>query len=68
MPASVLREIAYLKELHHRNVIKLTDVVHSMADNRLSLVYEHCDQDLKKYLDCLTGDIEPDIVKKYMYV
>uniref|UniRef100_A0A2P2HXQ5 Cyclin-dependent kinase 5 homolog n=2 Tax=Hirondellea gigas TaxID=1518452 RepID=A0A2P2HXQ5_9CRUS len=67
IPASALREIVFLKELHHRNIIRLLDVLHNPADHRLTLVFEHCDQDLKRYFDCLNGEIDADIVKSYMY-
>ena len=55
-----------LKELKHRNIVRLHDVLHS--DRKLTLVFEHCDQDLKKYFDSLNGDIDPDVVKSFMYV
>jgi hypothetical protein len=33
----------------------------------LVLVFEHCDQDLKKYFDSLNGEIDPNVVKSFMY-
>ena len=66
VPSSALREICLLKELNHRNIVRLHDVLHS--DRKLTLVFEHCDQDLKKYFDSLNGEIDPDIVKSFMYV
>jgi len=65
VPSSALREICLLKELKHRNIVRLHDVLHS--DRKLTLVFEHCDQDLKKYFDSLHGDIDPDVVKSFMY-
>jgi len=65
VPSSALREICLLKELKHKNIVRLYDVLHS--DKKLTLVFEHCDQDLKKYFDSLNGDIDPDIVKSFMY-
>ncbi|KAA0193263.1 hypothetical protein HAZT_HAZT006086 [Hyalella azteca] len=64
VPSSALREICLLKELHHKNIVRLIDVLHS--DRKLTLVFEHCDQDLKKYFDCLNGEIDPDVVKSFM--
>lgn len=64
VPSSALREICLLKELKHRNIVRLYDILHS--DKKLTLVFEHCDQDLKKYFDSLNGDIEPDVVKSFM--
>ena len=40
---------------------RLHDVLHS--DKKLTLVFEYCDQDLKKYFDSCNGDIDPDVVK-----
>uniref|UniRef100_T1IBI5 cyclin-dependent kinase n=1 Tax=Rhodnius prolixus TaxID=13249 RepID=T1IBI5_RHOPR len=65
VPSSALREICLLKELKHKNIVRLYDVLHS--DKKLTLVFEHCDQDLKKYFDSLNGEIDPDIVKSFMY-
>merc|ERR1712170_141184 len=65
VPSSALREICLLKELKHRNIVRLHDVLHS--DRKLTLVFEHCDQDLKKYFDSLNGDIDPDVVMSFMF-
>ncbi|XP_035706709.1 cyclin-dependent-like kinase 5 isoform X1 [Folsomia candida] len=65
VPSSALREICLLKELKHKNIVRLYDVLHS--DKKLTLVFEHCDQDLKKYFDSLNGDIDPDVVKSFMF-
>ncbi|NXF38135.1 CDK5 kinase, partial [Nyctibius bracteatus] len=40
---------------------RLHDVLHS--DKKLTLVFEFCDQDLKKYFDSCNGDLDPEIVK-----
>ena len=64
MPSSALREICLLKELKHANIVRLHDVLHS--DRKLTLVFEHCDQDLKKYFDSLNGEIDPEVVKSFM--
>ncbi|KAB7498067.1 Cyclin-dependent-like kinase 5 [Armadillidium nasatum] len=65
VPSSALREICLLKELKHKNIVRLHDVLHS--ERKLTLVFEHCDQDLKKYFDSLNGEIDPDIVKAFMF-
>ncbi|GIX91025.1 hypothetical protein CEXT_258261, partial [Caerostris extrusa] len=43
----------------------LHDVLHS--EKKLTLVFEHCDQDLKKYFDSLNGEIDADVVKSFMF-
>ncbi|KAI9565176.1 cyclin dependent kise 5 [Daphnia sinensis] len=65
VPSSALREICLLKELKHHNIVRLHDVLHS--DTKLTLVFEHCDQDLKKYFDSLNGEIDSDQVQSLMY-
>lgn len=65
VPSSALREICLLKELNHKNIVRLCDVLHS--EKKLTLVFEYSDQDLKKYFDSCNGEIDPDIVKSFMY-
>lgn len=61
VPSTAIREISLLKELSHPNVVTLKDVIY--ADNRLYLVFEYLDQDLKRYMDgCKTG-LDSTLVK-----
>ncbi|CAD5116204.1 DgyrCDS5120 [Dimorphilus gyrociliatus] len=65
VPSSALREICLLKELKHRNIVKLHDVVHT--EKKLTLVFEYCDQDLKKFFDSCNGQIDTGLVQSLMY-
>ena len=66
VPSTAIREISLLKELDHENIVMLKDVVHS--ENKLYLVFEFLDQDLKKYMDsCGPEGLSPDLVKSYLY-
>nr|CAB3229426.1 cyclin-dependent-like kinase 5 [Phallusia mammillata] len=65
VPSSALREICILKELKHRNVVRLHDVLHS--ERKMTLVFEYCEQDLKKYFDSCGGDIDASTVQSFMY-
>ncbi len=49
VPSTAIREISVLKELHHENIVSLLDVIHN--DNKLYLVFEFLDLDLKRYMD-----------------
>ena len=49
MPATALREIAFLREMEHPNIVRLMDVIHS--DCELVLVFESMRQDLKQLID-----------------
>ncbi|GJJ73249.1 hypothetical protein EMPS_05607 [Entomortierella parvispora] len=69
VPSTAIREISLLKELKHDHVVQLLDIIHD--DNRLYLVFEFLDLDLKKYMDTLptttiTG-LPLDQVKEYLY-
>lgn len=66
-PSTAIREISLMKELKHENIVTLYDVIHT--ENKLTLVFEHLDRDLKKYMDLYgtRGALEPKIVKLYMY-
>jgi negative regulator of PHO system len=61
-----------MKELKHENIVSLYDVIHT--ENKLMLVFEFMDKDLKKYMDSYTnpvggqrGALEASIVKSFMW-
>jgi cyclin-dependent kinase len=49
IPSTAIREISILKELQDPNIVRLHDVVHT--EKKLTLVFEFCDHDLKKFID-----------------
>lgn len=64
VPSTAIREISVLKELNHSNIVSLLDVVHN--DNKLYLVFEFLDLDLKRYMDMVKkeeGGLSPMHVK-----
>ncbi|KAF7329793.1 Protein kinase domain-containing protein [Mycena kentingensis (nom. inval.)] len=66
-PSTAIREISLLKELKHVNVLRLHDVIHSEA--KLVLVFEFCEQDLKRYMDQhgVRGALDLNIVRNFMF-
>eukprot|EP00736_Rhodelphis_marinus_P007450 Rmarinus@m.27651 len=64
VPSTAIREISLLKELQNVNIVRLKDVVHS--ENKLYLVFEYLDQDLKKYMDSVQS-MPPKLIKSYLY-
>jgi len=65
IPSTAIREIALLKELHHPNIVRLCDVVHT--ERKLTLVFEFLDQDLKKLLDMCNGGLDVATTKSFLY-
>jgi serine/threonine protein kinase len=56
-----------MKELKHENIVALHDVIHT--ENKLMLVFEFMDGDLKKYMDTQgeRGALKPIVIKSFMY-
>ncbi|KAK4446899.1 serine/threonine-protein kinase [Podospora aff. communis PSN243] len=52
-PSTAIREISLMKELKHENVLSLMDVIH--AEDKLILVSEFMDMDLKKWMETRGG-------------
>ncbi|KAJ1653593.1 cyclin-dependent kinase 5 [Dispira simplex] len=65
VPCTAIREISLLKELKHPNIVKLHDVLHT--EKKLTLVFEHLDSDLKKFIDSCNGELDYQVVKRFMY-
>lgn len=65
VPSTALREISLLKELNHPNIVQLEDVVY--CDQKLYLVFEYLDLDLKKLLDKKQSGLSIRTAKSYLY-
>jgi serine/threonine protein kinase len=64
-PSTAIREISLMKELKHDNIVSLQDVIHT--ENKLMLVFEYMDKDLKKYMDTYGRPLYPDQIKSFMF-
>jgi cyclin-dependent kinase 2 len=67
VPSTAIREISLLKELDHLNIVKLLDIIH--ADDKLFLVFEYLNQDLKKYMELYNNKngLPLNLVKSYLF-
>ena len=54
IPSTAIREISLLKELQHKNIVRLLDVIHT--SKKLTLVFEFLDQDMKKVIDMTSSE------------
>ncbi|KAJ1675850.1 negative regulator of the PHO system [Spiromyces aspiralis] len=66
-PSTAIREISLMKELNHRNIVRLLDVQHT--ESKLMLVFEYMDCDLKRFMDSRNprGILDPHTIKRLMY-
>jgi serine/threonine protein kinase len=62
---STVREITLLMQLNHENVVKLLNVV--MDKERMSLVFELLDTDLKKYMDNRAEPLPLETIRVIFY-
>lgn len=51
VPSTTIREISVLREIDHKNVVLLRDVI--MCSSKMYLVFEYLELDLKKKIDTL---------------
>lgn len=65
VPSTAIREIALLKELSHENVVELLDVF--CSTNKLTLVFEFVESDLKKYMKSLGRCLGPKVIQSLAF-
>lgn len=64
-PSTAIREISLMKELNHENILALYDVVH--AGEKLVIVSEYMDKDLKRFMDDQGGALDLPTIKSFAY-
>eukprot|EP01003_Olkasia_polycarbonata_P002262 NODE_148_length_1374_cov_324.889811_g118_i0.p1 GENE.NODE_148_length_1374_cov_324.889811_g118_i0~~NODE_148_length_1374_cov_324.889811_g118_i0.p1 ORF type:complete len:323 (-),score=59.21 NODE_148_length_1374_cov_324.889811_g118_i0:373-1341(-) len=65
VPSTAIREISILKELQHKNIVNLMNVVSHAG--KLYLVFEYLDQDLKRLMDKRKTPLSGRVLKSYLY-
>ncbi|GAB1609939.1 cyclin-dependent kinase 1-like [Argonauta hians] len=67
IPSTAIREISFLREMVHDNIVSLEDVL--MQEGKLYLVFEFLSMDLKKYMDSIPSGkyMDRKLVKSYLH-
>lgn len=53
IPISTVREVVFLKGIKHKNIVELLDIVIDQEKNKIYMILEFVDLDLRKFLDRL---------------
>lgn len=61
IPITALREMCILKHLKHENVVALHEIIDDV--DKITLVFEFIDEDLKMYIDRVKGIKDLNLVK-----
>ncbi|KJK74879.1 hypothetical protein H634G_09923 [Metarhizium anisopliae BRIP 53293] len=64
-PSTAIREISLMRELKHDNILPLYDVIHT--ENKLILVSEFMEMDLKRYMETHRRHLDPLTIKSFVY-
>lgn len=65
VPASIIREIGILKQMHHSNIVLIKDFF--IESNNYYLVFEYLHQDLHHYLESLHLPLSEQVIKYYIH-
>lgn len=63
IPSTALREITLLRELHHKNIVNLCDLIYKFQERKLYLLFEYIDTDLRKFVDSHRESLPPKLVR-----
>ena len=61
IPITALREMCILKHIKHENIVELYDIIQDI--DKIYLIFEYVDMDLKAYLDKNKGISDISIIK-----
>lgn len=70
IPPTTIREIAILKELKHKNIVGLEDVIMNYTESgspQLFLVFKMMNCDLKKFIKMNDGKLPEMAIKNFLY-
>jgi serine/threonine protein kinase len=66
VPSTTMREISLLKHLKHPNIVELKDVFFDEQE-KLYLVFEYLEYDLKKFIKKIGSALPEEQAKSFMY-
>ncbi|KAL0429302.1 UNVERIFIED_CONTAM: Cell division control protein 2 [Sesamum radiatum] len=66
IPTNLIRDISFLQEIKHQNILRLLDVTNFDTENGICLVYECLGRELQNISYVSEIGIDPDSVKKYL--
>ena len=61
IPITALREMCILKNLKHENIVELLEIIQDI--DKIYLIFEFVEQDLKMYLDDNKGISDLNLIK-----
>jgi serine/threonine protein kinase len=64
IPITALREMCILRNLKHENIVELIEIIQDI--DKIILIFEYVEQDLKMYLDEHKGISDLSIVKVFL--
>ncbi|KAJ5952553.1 uncharacterized protein N7479_010966 [Penicillium vulpinum] len=64
-PSTAIREISLMQQLNHENILRLYDVIHT--DEKLVIVSEYMDKDLRRFMDTWGGALDLPTIKSFAY-
>ncbi|OJJ74934.1 hypothetical protein ASPBRDRAFT_467183 [Aspergillus brasiliensis CBS 101740] len=64
-PSTAIREVSLLRRLTHENILTLHDVIN--VEDKLVLVFEYMDKDLKRYIDSQSSPLDTATAKSFVY-
>ena len=65
IPITALREMCILKHIKHENIVELLEIIQDI--DKIILIFEFVDQDLKMYIDKNKGIKDVNIIKSFVY-
>ncbi|XP_059628460.1 cell division control protein 2 homolog [Cornus florida] len=68
--SSTIREISLLRGMEHSNIVRLLDVLNTVENgtNKVYLVFEHMDVDLKMFMDTHSETAkDPPVIKRFLH-